>query len=71
MLTNWLLIKKPSVAKSIPCFSISRLANVEDFFNANVANVEDFFKCKCMRINDYSFKLCLCILICIHVYTSV
>ena len=37
---NWLLIKK-KCSKSIPGFTISRLANVEDFFNVNI-----FFKCK-------------------------
>ena len=36
---------------SIPGFSISRLANVEDFFNLNI-----FFKSKYLSINDYSFK---------------
>ena len=43
--------KKTKCSKSIPGFSISRLANVEDFFNVNI-----FFKCKYVRINDYSFK---------------
>ena len=46
-----MLIKKTKCSKSIPGFSISRLANVEDFFNVNI-----FFKCKYVRINDYSFK---------------
>ena len=45
------LYKKTKCSKSIPGFSISRLANVEDFFNVNI-----FFKCKYVRINDYSFK---------------
>ena len=49
MLINWLFIKKLST--SIPGFSISRLANVENFFNVNI-----FFKCKNARINGYSFK---------------
>ena len=35
----------------MPGFSISRLANAEDYFNANI-----FFICKYVRINDYSFK---------------
>ena len=47
---NWLLIKT-KCRKSIPGFSISRLANVEDFFNVNI-----FFKCKYVRISDYLFK---------------
>ena len=48
---NWLLTKKIKCNKSIPGFFISRLANVEDFFNVNI-----FFICKYVRINDYSFK---------------
>ena len=51
MLINWLLIKKTKCSKSIPGFSISRLAIAEDFFHVNI-----FFKCKYVRINDYSFK---------------
>ena len=52
LLINCLLIKKKTKSsKSIPGFSISRLANVKDFFNVNI-----FFECKYVRINDYSFK---------------
>ena len=43
--------KKTKCSKSIPGFSISRLANVEELFNVNI-----FFKCKNGRISDYSFK---------------
>ena len=46
--------KKTKCSKSIPRFSISRLANVEDFFNVN------------MRINDYSFKY-VCIVCCVKI----
>ena len=46
-----LLIQKRKCSISIPDFSISRLGNVEDFFNVNI-----FFKCKYVRINDYLFK---------------
>ena len=48
--------KKTKCSKSIPGFSISRLANVEDFFNVNI-----FFKCKLninVSINDHSLYLC-------------
>ena len=48
---NLVAYKKNKCSKSIPGFSISRLANVEDFFNVNI-----FFKCKYVRINGYSFK---------------
>ena len=51
MFINWLLTKTTKCSKSMPRFSISRLANVEDFFNVNI-----FFKCKYVRINDYLFK---------------
>ena len=61
MLINWLLIKKTKCSRSIPDFSISRLANVEDFFNVNI-----FFKCKYVRINDYSFKY-VCIVCCLKI----
>ena len=37
--------KKTKCSESMPGFSISRLANMEDFFNVNI-----FFKCKCVRI---------------------
>ena len=43
--------KKTKCSKSIPGFSISRLANVEELFNVNI-----FFKCKNGRISDYSSK---------------
>ena len=43
--------KKAKCSKSIPGFSISRLANVEYFFIVNI-----FFNCKYVRTNDYSFK---------------
>ena len=59
--------KKTKCSKSIPGFSISRLANVEDFFNANI-----FFICKYVRINDYSFKyVCIvsCLKICFYCFT--
>ena len=49
--------EKTKSSKSIPAFSISRLGNVEDFFNVNT-----FFKCNYMRTNDYSFKY-VCILL--------
>ena len=51
MLINWLLIKKTKYSKSMLGFSISRLANREDFFNINI-----FFKCKYVRIKDYLCK---------------
>ena len=50
-LLRQLLIQKRKCSISIPDFSISRLGNVEDFFNVNI-----FFKCKYVRINDYLFK---------------
>ena len=53
--------EKTKCSKSILGFSISRLANVEDFFNVNI-----FFKCKYVRINDYSFKY-VCIICCLKV----
>ena len=53
--------KKPKCSKSIPGFSISRLANVEDFFNVNI-----FSKCKYVRINDYSFKY-VCVVCCLKI----
>ena len=53
--------KKTKFSKSIPDFSISRLANVEDFFNVNI-----FFKCKYVRINDYSFKY-VCVVCCLKI----
>ena len=43
--------KKTKCSTSINVFSISRLANVENFFNVNI-----FFKCKNVRISGYSFK---------------
>ena len=55
------LYKKTKCSKSIPGFSISRLANVEDFFNVNI-----FFKCKYVRINDYSFKY-VCVVCCLKI----
>ena len=45
-----------AIATQLPGFSISRLANVEDFFNVNI-----FFKCKLninVSINDHSLYLC-------------
>ena len=44
------------VANQLPGFSISRLANVEDFFNVNM-----FFKCKSnisVSVHDHSLYLC-------------
>ena len=39
--------KKIKCSKSIPGFSISRLANVEDFFNVNIFfKYKYVFKCK-------------------------
>ena len=63
---NLAAYKKTKCSKSIPGFSISRLANVEDFFNVNI-----FFKCKYVRINDYSFKyVCVvCCVICFYCLT--
>ena len=61
MLKNWLLIKKTKCSKSIPGFFISRLANVEDFFNVNI-----FLKCQYLRINDYSSKY-FCVVCCLKV----
>ena len=58
---NLAAYKKTKCSKSIPGFSISRLANVEDFFNAN-----RFFKCKYVRINDYSF-IYVCAVCCLKV----
>ena len=55
------LYKKTKCSKSIPGFSISRLANVEDFFNVNI-----FFKCKYVRINNYSFKY-VCVVCCLKI----
>ena len=48
-------------SKSIPGFSISILANMEDFFNVNI-----FFECKYERINDYSFKY-VCVVCCLKI----
>ena len=45
-----------AIANQLPGFSISRLANVGDFFNVNI-----FFKCKLninVSINDHSLYLC-------------
>ena len=45
-----------AIANQLPGFSISRLANVEDFFNVNI-----FFKCKLninVSITDHSLYLC-------------
>ena len=52
-LVNYKLVayKKIKCSKPIPGFSISSLANVEDFFGVNI-----LFKCKYVRINNYSFK---------------
>ena len=46
-----LVVYKKNCSKSIPGFSVSRLANVENLFNVNI-----FFICKYVRINDYSFN---------------
>ena len=51
--------KKTKCSKSIPGFSISRLAYVEDFFNADI-----FFVYKYVRINGYSFEY-VCIVCCL------
>ena len=53
--------KKAKCSKSIPGFSISRLANVEDLFNVNI-----FFKCKYVRMNDCSFKH-VCVVCCLKI----
>ena len=53
--------KKPKGSKSIPSFSISRLANVEGFFNVHI-----FFKCKNLRISGYSFKY-VCVVCCLKI----
>ena len=45
----------------MPGFSISRLVNVEGYFDANI-----FFICKYVRINDYSFKY-ICIVCCLKI----
>ena len=45
-----------AILTQLPGFSISRLANVEDFLNVNI-----FFKCKLnvnVSINDHSLYLC-------------
>ena len=55
------LYKKTKCSKSIPVFSISRLENVEIFFNVNT-----FFKCLCVGINDYSFKY-VCVVCCFKI----
>ena len=67
---NLAAYKKTKCSKSIPGFSISRLANVDNFFNVNI-----FFKCKYVRMNDYSFKYvcvvcCLKILFCFLVFSA-
>ena len=51
--------KKAKCSKSIPGFSISRLANVEDLFNANI-----FFKRKYVKINNCLFKY-VCVVCCL------
>ena len=53
--------KKTKCSTSINVFSISRLANVENFFNVNI-----FFKCKHVRIKDYSFKY-VCVVCCLKI----
>ena len=53
--------KKTKRSKSIPGFSISRLVNVEDFFNVNV-----FFKYKYVTMNDYLFKYA-CVVCCLKI----
>ena len=53
--------KKTKCSKSIPGFSISRLANLKDFFNVNIS-----FKCKYVRINDYSFQY-VCVACCLKI----
>ena len=53
--------KKLRCSKSIPGFSISRLANVEDLFNVSM-----FFECKYVRIKDYSFKY-VCVVCCLKI----
>ena len=53
--------KNIKCSKSIPGFSTSRLAIVEDFFNVNI-----FFKCKYVRINNYSFKY-VCVVCCLKI----
>ena len=52
-----MLVKKSKCSKSISGFSISRLANADDFFNVNI-----FFRCKYVRITDYFFKY-VCVLL--------
>ena len=56
-----LAIRFAICSKSIPGFSISRLANVEDSFNVNI-----FLKCKYVRTNDYSFKY-VCVVCCLKI----
>ena len=64
----WVLVAYKLVAyknikcsKSIPGFSISRLANVKDFFNLNI-----FLEYKYVRINDYSFEF-VCVVCCLKI----
>ena len=53
--------KKTKCSKSIPGFSINRLANVEDLFNVNIS-----FKCEYVKVNDYSFKY-VCVVCCLKI----
>ena len=53
--------KKIKCSKSIPGFSISRLAKVKDFFNLNI-----FLEYKYVRINDYSFEF-VCVVCCLKI----
>ena len=53
--------KKKECNNTIPGFYISRLANVEEFFNVNI-----FAKCKYVRKNDYSFKY-VCVVCCLKI----
>ena len=53
--------KTTKCSQSIPGFSISRLANVEDYFKENI-----FFKCKYVRMNDCSFKY-VCVVCCLKI----
>ena len=53
--------KKIKCSKSIPGFSISRLANVKDFVNLNI-----FFEYKYVRKSDYSFEF-VCVVCCLKI----
>ena len=54
--------EKNKCIKSMPGFSISRLASLEDFLNVNI-----YFKCKYLKINGYLFKY-VCVVCCLKIH---